>query len=60
MGDTRRIHFMTDVHGDPDGQMACELCGFTGTKEEIYENRRGLVSECDKERLRQWLFGGGD
>ena len=49
----RRIHFLTDVR-DLGAAYECRRCGHaTATKVEMYEHRKGLVSRCFRERLKQ-------
>lgn len=49
----RRIHFMTNVVQTQEGWL-CERCGTHElTKEAIFEHRKGIISECDRRRLKR-------
>lgn len=59
--DVIRLHFLSDVRelddvDDHGAAYECRRCGHvTGTKVEMWEHRKGLISPCDVARVRQWL-----
>lgn len=54
-GDTKRIHFISDVE-DHGAAYKCQRCGHvTGTAVEMYEHRKGLINSCLLARLKAKL-----
>jgi hypothetical protein len=50
-----RIHFLTDVK-EGDGDLKCQRCGETREdKWGMYAHRDGLLSECLRNRIKQWV-----
>jgi hypothetical protein len=47
----QRVHFLTGVE-DYGPAYRCKRCGLTtATKIEMWNHRRGIISECDRKRL---------
>lgn len=50
-----RIHFLTNVD-DHGAAYECKRCGETTmTKWQMYQHRDGLLSECLRTRIKQWV-----
>lgn len=54
-GGWRRIHFLSDVEEVvPNAAYKCLKCGHTtATKVEMYEHRKGFLTDCFISRLKQ-------
>jgi len=51
----KRLHFLGDVE-DYGAAFGCKRCGFNcATKTEMYQHRRGILSDCRQERIKQWV-----
>jgi hypothetical protein len=50
-----RIHFLNEVLDDED-TLECQRCGeTTEDKWGMYQHRDGLLSECLRTRIKQWV-----